>query len=46
MRRKNDTRRSMGVGDKPICPIHEPSNPNNGHVCFLHGCLYDTGLER
>ena len=45
-RRKNDTGRFMGMGSKPVCPIHEPSNTNNGHVCFLFGHLHSTGLER
>ncbi len=45
-RRKNDTGRFMGMGNKPVCPIHEPSNTNNGHVCFLSGNLFDTRLER
>jgi len=36
----------MGMGGEPICPIYESGNVLNGHVCFLHGYLFNTGLER
>ena len=36
----------MGMGNKSLCHVHELGNVFNGHVSFLSGDLFDTGLER
>ncbi len=45
-RRKNDTGRSMGMGNKPVHILHEFNNFDNGVICSLLGYLFNTGLER
>jgi len=45
-RRRNDTGRFMGMGNQSLCHVHESGNVFNGHVSFLSGNLFDTGLER
>jgi len=45
-RRKSDTVRFMGMGGKPVCPVHEFSVFNDGVVCYLHGYVHHSRLER
>ena len=46
MRRKNDTGRFMGMGNKPVRILHEFNNFDNGIIFNLLGYLFNTGLER
>jgi hypothetical protein len=36
----------MGMGNKSLCHVNESCNVFNGHVSFLFGNLFNTGLER